>query len=81
MPSYPGQLKYVRKNLYSVVFFLDLSTQKDQEILSTVFSFIQNTVPIRFGYIPIVTQDAKSPGTVCHQLPHIFSKFDCTRYL
>jgi hypothetical protein len=64
MPNYPGQLTYIRKNLYSVVFFLDLSTRLDRDIMGRIFEFVQGSVPIRFGVIPIVTKDLESPGII-----------------
>jgi UDP-glucose:glycoprotein glucosyltransferase len=64
MPNYPGQLTYIRKNLYSVVFFLDLSTLLDRGVMAQIFEFIQGSVPIRFGIIPIVNQDLESPGRI-----------------
>lgn len=62
MPNYPGQLTYIRKNLYSVIFFLDLSVSMDKEIMAQIFEFIQGSVPMRFGVIPIVNEDPNSPG-------------------
>ena len=63
MPTYPGQLAYVRKNIFSAIFFLDLSVQKDEELMMQIFELIQSAVPIRFGIVPMVNDDPNSPST------------------
>jgi UDP-glucose:glycoprotein glucosyltransferase len=63
MPSYPGQLKYIAKNIYSVVFFLDLSTKEDQGILDAIWGLVQAGIPIRFGMVPMVAEGLDSPGS------------------
>ena len=68
MPSYPGQLKYIRKNLFSAVFFLDLSSKKDLEIMSQIFEFVTGSVPIRFGIVPVLNED--DPSSPCKRLHH-----------
>lgn len=91
MPNYSGQLTYIRKNLYSVIFFLDLSVPMDKEIMEQIFEFIQGSVPMRFGIIPIVTDDPNSPSrfnlillnsvTNCSWIANNFKKFwKCSKY-
>ena len=64
MPSYPGQVKYIRKNIYTVVFFLDLSTRKDYDILKDIFKFVQGSVPMRFGMVPMVSKESDSASSL-----------------
>ena len=66
MPNYPGQLTYIRKNVYSVIFFLDLSAQFDKESMIKIFEFIQGSIPMRFGIVPIVKKDPNSPGMILY---------------
>ncbi|KAJ3135593.1 hypothetical protein HK100_002475 [Physocladia obscura] len=53
-PSYPGQLKYVAKNMFNALFVLDLTNVEHLNILNNIFHFIENSVPLRFGLIPLV---------------------------
>ena len=60
MPTYSGDFKYIRRNLYSTVFFLDITQEFDKDLLTRVFSFIQNGIPMRFGFVPMVDLDPQS---------------------
>ncbi|TPX66082.1 hypothetical protein SpCBS45565_g04732 [Spizellomyces sp. 'palustris'] len=53
-PSYPGQLKYLRKNLMSSVLNLDLANPSHLQIMTQVFAFVEREVPLRFGVLPLV---------------------------
>ncbi|KAJ3071820.1 hypothetical protein HDU98_004753 [Podochytrium sp. JEL0797] len=53
-PSYPGQLKYVAKNMFNALFVLDLTNLEHLAVQMNVFQFIEHTVPLRFGLVPAV---------------------------
>ncbi|KXS19757.1 glycosyltransferase family 24 protein [Gonapodya prolifera JEL478] len=55
--SFPGQLKYVRKNLFSCVMMLDVSKRTSLDLVEQVFNFVRGEVPIRFGLVPAVDAD------------------------
>ncbi|KAK9765247.1 killer toxin resistant protein, variant 2 [Basidiobolus ranarum] len=56
-PVYPGQMRYMRKNLFSALFALDLSVNEHLRlIVEDISEFIRQEVPIRFGIVPIVDQ-------------------------
>lgn len=61
MPSYPGQLKFVARNIFSAVLFLDMANPADLKIIEEIFSFVKGSIPLRFGFIPMVDKDPSSP--------------------
>ncbi|MBA0726897.1 hypothetical protein Golax_002691 [Gossypium laxum] len=54
MPVFPGQLRYIRKNLFHAVYVLDPATSIDM-----ITSFYENSFPMRFGVILYSTQFIK----------------------
>ncbi|GES84353.1 UDP-glucose:Glyco protein glucosyltransferase-domain-containing protein [Rhizophagus clarus] len=56
-PIYPGQMRYIRKNLFNVLFVIDLSSMKGLEIINDTKMFIERNIPIRFGLIPLVIKE------------------------
>ncbi|KAJ1342833.1 hypothetical protein BSLG_002652 [Batrachochytrium salamandrivorans] len=53
-PSYPGQLKYIRRNLFTSILLLDLTNAQHIAVASTSFSIIEASAPLRFGIVPLV---------------------------
>ncbi|KAJ3079110.1 hypothetical protein HK102_004021, partial [Quaeritorhiza haematococci] len=53
-PAYPGQLRAIRKNIFSVLFALDLTQGSHLRFIEDTMMFISREVPIRFGIIPLV---------------------------
>ncbi|KAL0548907.1 hypothetical protein IC582_013384 [Cucumis melo] len=51
MPVFPGQLRYIRKNLFHAVYVLDPATVCGLQTIDTILSFYENNFPIRFGVI------------------------------
>ncbi|XP_072958522.1 UDP-glucose:glycoprotein glucosyltransferase [Typha angustifolia] len=51
MPVFPGQLRYIRKNLFHAVYVLDPATICGAETIDMILSLYQNSVPMRFGVI------------------------------
>ncbi|KAI9335332.1 UDP-glucose:glycoprotein glucosyltransferase-domain-containing protein [Obelidium mucronatum] len=62
-PSYPGQLKYVAKNMFHVLFVLDLTNIDHLLIQVDIFKFIEHSVPLRFGLLPLIG-DKDSSGAL-----------------
>ncbi|KAH6562975.1 hypothetical protein BASA60_010892 [Batrachochytrium salamandrivorans] len=50
-PSYPGQLKYIRRNLFTSILLLDLTNAQHIAVASTSFSIIEASAPLRFANI------------------------------
>ena len=62
-PSYPGQLKFLRKNLFNVVLLINLTNSAQLQSLRTIFSFIQGNIPFRFGVVLLPHKtDPHDPG-------------------
>lgn len=51
MPVFPGQLRYIRKNLFHAVYVLDPATVCGLQTIDTILSFYENNFPIRFGVL------------------------------
>ncbi|XP_075520697.1 UDP-glucose:glycoprotein glucosyltransferase isoform X1 [Primulina tabacum] len=51
MPVFPGQLRYIRKNLFHAVYVLDPASFCGLETIDTIISLFENNLPVRFGVI------------------------------
>lgn len=51
MPVFPGQLRYIRKNLFHAVFVLDPASVSGFEAIDLITSMFENNLPLRFGVI------------------------------
>ncbi|KAJ7513700.1 hypothetical protein O6H91_23G011200 [Diphasiastrum complanatum] len=60
MPVFPGQLRYIRKNLYNAVYVIDPASPKGLKIIETLMYYHENNVPIRFGVILVSTELSKA---------------------
>ncbi|XP_022726085.1 UDP-glucose:glycoprotein glucosyltransferase-like isoform X2 [Durio zibethinus] len=56
MPVFPGQLRYIRKNLFHAVYVLDPATVCGLQSIDMITSFYENSFPMRFGVILYSTQ-------------------------
>ncbi|KAH6571327.1 hypothetical protein BASA62_003940 [Batrachochytrium salamandrivorans] len=59
-PSYPGQLKYIRRNLFTSILLLDLTNAQHIAVASTSFSIIEASAPLRFGIVPLVDLETEA---------------------
>ncbi|KAG8368795.1 hypothetical protein BUALT_Bualt15G0083900 [Buddleja alternifolia] len=70
MPVFPGQLRYIRKNLFHAVYVLDPASRCGLETIDTIISLFENNLPMRFGVIlystklveKIEANDGELPG-------------------
>ncbi|KAI9101192.1 UDP-glucose:glycoprotein glucosyltransferase-domain-containing protein [Phlyctochytrium arcticum] len=51
--NYPGQLRYVRKNMVNVVIMADLTNPTHLALILQQLEFIERSIPIRFGIAPL----------------------------
>lgn len=51
MPVFPGQLRYIRKNLFHAVSVIDPATICGLESIEMITSLYENSFPMRFGVI------------------------------
>ncbi|PSS26754.1 UDP-glucose:glycoprotein like [Actinidia chinensis var. chinensis] len=60
MPVFPGQLRYIRKNLFHAVFVLDPGSTFGLESIDMIISLYENNLPMRFGVILFSTKFIKT---------------------
>ncbi|KAG6576980.1 UDP-glucose:glycoprotein glucosyltransferase, partial [Cucurbita argyrosperma subsp. sororia] len=51
MPAFPGQVRYIRKNLFHAVYAIDPATVCGLQTIDMILSFYENNLPIRFGVL------------------------------
>ncbi|KAI3827826.1 hypothetical protein L1987_01912 [Smallanthus sonchifolius] len=51
MPVFPGQLRYIRKNLFHAVYVLDPASICGLETVDTIVTLFENSLPVRFGVV------------------------------
>ncbi|XP_028800912.1 UDP-glucose:glycoprotein glucosyltransferase isoform X2 [Neltuma alba] len=51
MPVFPGQLRYIRKNLFHAIYVLDPATTCGLESIDMILSLYENNLPMRFGIV------------------------------
>jgi len=49
--GWPGQLKYVQRNLWTAIYMIDTSNLEDFEFLSEALNQVHQQLPVRFGFI------------------------------
>ncbi|KAK8617673.1 hypothetical protein V6N13_080581 [Hibiscus sabdariffa] len=59
MPVFPGQLRYIRKNLFQAVYVLDPATVSGLQSIDMITSFYENSFPMRFGVLLYSTEFIK----------------------
>ncbi|KAI9019525.1 UDP-glucose:glycoprotein glucosyltransferase-domain-containing protein [Phycomyces nitens] len=63
-PTYPGQLRTIRKNIYNLLMVDNLSSHAAlTRMKNEVLEMVKRGTPIRFGLLPVVG-DEDSPATV-----------------
>lgn len=69
MPVFPGQLRYIRKNLFHSVFVLDPGSTCGLESIDMIMSLYENNLPMRFGVILFSTKFIKTVETNGGEIP------------
>jgi len=62
-PNWPGQLYYVRKNIFTCIFILDPSTDDGLRMAAMAEQMLNNQMPIRVG-LALVMEPPQVPGVV-----------------
>ncbi|KAJ3413453.1 hypothetical protein HDV05_008022 [Chytridiales sp. JEL 0842] len=73
-PSYPNQLRYLRKNLFNMLFAINLTDLNQLQILMEALGYIEREIPIRFGLAPLVdlTNDESDSVVMAKALSHVW---------
>ncbi|EGT33218.1 hypothetical protein CAEBREN_25473 [Caenorhabditis brenneri] len=61
-PYYPGMIRPIARNLFSLVFVVDPSTPEGRKFLRIGQTFNSHDIAMRIGYIFVVNQDPKVGG-------------------
>uniref|UniRef100_A0A1I7TWE2 UDP-glucose:glycoprotein glucosyltransferase n=1 Tax=Caenorhabditis tropicalis TaxID=1561998 RepID=A0A1I7TWE2_9PELO len=61
-PYYPGMIRPIARNLFSLVFVVDPSTAEGRKFLRIGQTFNSHDIAMRIGYIFVVNQDPKASG-------------------
>ncbi|ULT83129.1 hypothetical protein L3Y34_012402 [Caenorhabditis briggsae] len=61
-PYYPGMIRPIARNLFSLVFVVDPSTSDGRKFLRIGQTFNSHDIAMRIGYIFAVNQDSKASG-------------------
>ncbi|CAM8984047.1 unnamed protein product [Rhodiola kirilowii] len=51
MPVFPGQMRYIRKNLFHAVYVFDPALVCGSDLIEMISSLYENNFPVRFGVI------------------------------
>ena len=49
--GWPGQLRYVRRNLWTAIYLVDPGSLEDLGLLSEALAMVLHNLPVRFGFI------------------------------
>lgn len=56
--GYPGRFKFVAKNVFSVVLFLDFTAGSHLQEFMKLYDIIRQQIPFRFGVVPILDRQS-----------------------
>ncbi|KAJ0710636.1 putative UDP-glucose:Glycoprotein Glucosyltransferase [Helianthus annuus] len=76
MPVFPGQLRYIRKNLFHAVYVLDPATICGLETVDNIVTLFENSLPIRFGVILYSTKMIETLQANGGEFPHLESEIN-----
>ncbi|XP_060167686.1 UDP-glucose:glycoprotein glucosyltransferase isoform X1 [Lycium barbarum] len=76
MPVYPGQMRYIRKNLFHAVYVLDPASICGLETIDAIVSMFENHIPMRFGVILYSTKLIKEIESGGGELPLSYREKD-----
>eukprot|EP00741_Cyanophora_paradoxa_P018418 tig00000204_g17782.t1 len=62
-PTWPGQFRQIRRNIYTAVFVVDLGTTDGAALVARLSRYIQNNAPVRFGVVAYPATRALSPSS------------------
>eukprot|EP00004_Rigifila_ramosa_P003150 TRINITY_DN1330_c0_g1_i8.p1 TRINITY_DN1330_c0_g1~~TRINITY_DN1330_c0_g1_i8.p1 ORF type:complete len:1484 (+),score=294.48 TRINITY_DN1330_c0_g1_i8:69-4454(+) len=73
-PPIPGQIQWVRKNIFNILVVLSPFSQASRSITQALFNMIQRGAPVRFGIVwRIDAADTSVPAAVAESFIRAFS--------
>ncbi|KAI5067704.1 hypothetical protein GOP47_0018232 [Adiantum capillus-veneris] len=76
MPVFPGQMRYIKKNLFNAVYIIDPATPSGLQVVDIILYYYENNVPMRFGIILTSSGAAKSIAGSGGELPSLGTRKD-----
>ncbi|KAH7387951.1 hypothetical protein KP509_16G050200 [Ceratopteris richardii] len=76
MPVFPGQMRYIKKNLFNAVYVIDPATPSGLQVVDIILYYYENHVPMRFGIILMSASVVKSISANGGELPEVGSQKD-----
>eukprot|EP00250_Pteridium_aquilinum_P011892 c20372_g1_i1 orf=227-5122(+) len=76
MPVFPGQMRYIKKNLFNAVYIVDPASPAGLKVVDTILYYYENNVPMRFGIILSSSSASKSIADSGGELPGIGTQKD-----
>ncbi|KRY68048.1 UDP-glucose:glycoprotein glucosyltransferase 1 [Trichinella pseudospiralis] len=61
-PYFPGMIRPIAKNFFTLIFVLRLGDRASQNLLSTAYQMYEHVLPIRIGFIFVVNNDKSVSG-------------------
>ncbi|KRZ49842.1 UDP-glucose:glycoprotein glucosyltransferase 1 [Trichinella nativa] len=61
-PYFPGMIRPIAKNFFTLIFVLRLGDRESQNLLSTAYQMYEHVLPIRIGFIFVVNNDKSVSG-------------------
>ncbi|KAF8268079.1 UDP-glucose:Glycoprotein glucosyltransferase-domain-containing protein [Lactarius quietus] len=81
-PMYPGQMPTVRRNMFNVIFVLDMSQPSSLHFTAnTISMIIDRSYPARVGLVPIVeTEEGAKMARVFYYLTETYGRVSTIRF-
>lgn len=73
---YPGQMRFVARNFFTVVLVTDLATDEGIDSVSTLFSLVNQNLPARVGLLPIARDGDSASYDLAKIVRHLATKKD-----
>jgi UDP-glucose:glycoprotein glucosyltransferase len=62
--GWPGQMRHVRRNLFTLIYMIDPDSMEDLAHVSDAWAMVQHQMPVRFGFIFKSAAAALNPASV-----------------
>ncbi|TPX35409.1 hypothetical protein SeLEV6574_g08187 [Synchytrium endobioticum] len=67
-PSFPGQMKFIRKNLVSTIYAVNLAAPEQAKLVLESLSFIDRDIPIRMGLVPLIDASDEASSLIAEMI-------------
>ncbi|CAG8523322.1 6133_t:CDS:10, partial [Paraglomus occultum] len=75
-PVYPGTLRQIRKNLFSILYVVDLASVEGLTLVEEENMFIMRGIPLRFGLVPLVGDKQSDSALIASAVYYLKNNYD-----